>query len=147
MALAGSVFGDDPPGHHLELDPDDLGRVDRHGDRAQARGVGERSHEHRPRVAVADPVADLGPQRAVQDPDRPSDLHLVDRPDGGVGLPDLEEARDLDAHRRHELDVLPVELERGQLLLIGRVGIDDHADKWTIAQYEGEKSEPAREWE
>jgi transposase len=27
------------------------------------------------------------------------------------------------------------------------VGIDDHADKWTIAQYEGQKSEPTREWE
>lgn len=27
------------------------------------------------------------------------------------------------------------------------IGIDDHADKWTIAQYRGEASEPEREWE
>ena len=27
------------------------------------------------------------------------------------------------------------------------IGIDDHADKWTIAQYEGEGAEPSREWE
>lgn len=27
------------------------------------------------------------------------------------------------------------------------IGIDDHADKWTIAQYEGDRSEPRREWE
>ena len=27
------------------------------------------------------------------------------------------------------------------------VGIDDHADKWSIAQYEGEATEPKREWE
>lgn len=27
------------------------------------------------------------------------------------------------------------------------IGIDDHADKWTIAQYRGEQSEPEREWE
>ncbi|SRR5712692_5434677 len=27
------------------------------------------------------------------------------------------------------------------------IGIDDHADSWTIAQYEGQQSEPAREWE
>ena len=27
------------------------------------------------------------------------------------------------------------------------IGIDDHADKWTIAQYEGQKSVPTREWE
>src|SRR5205814_5292549 len=27
------------------------------------------------------------------------------------------------------------------------IGIDDHADKWTIAQYRGEESEPGREWE
>lgn len=27
------------------------------------------------------------------------------------------------------------------------IGIDDHADKWTIAQYRGEGSEPEREWE
>lgn len=27
------------------------------------------------------------------------------------------------------------------------IGIDDHADKWTIAQFEGQKSEPTREWE
>ena len=27
------------------------------------------------------------------------------------------------------------------------IGIDDHADKWTIAQYRGDESEPAREWE
>lgn len=27
------------------------------------------------------------------------------------------------------------------------IGIDDHADKWTIAHYEGQKSAPSREWE
>lgn len=27
------------------------------------------------------------------------------------------------------------------------VGIDDHADKWTIAQYRGSEGEPCREWE
>jgi transposase len=27
------------------------------------------------------------------------------------------------------------------------IGIDDHADKWTIVQYRGEESEPSREWE
>lgn len=27
------------------------------------------------------------------------------------------------------------------------IGIDDHADKWTIALYEGQKSAPTREWE
>jgi transposase len=27
------------------------------------------------------------------------------------------------------------------------IGIDDHADKWTIAHYEGERTEPTREWE
>lgn len=31
--------------------------------------------------------------------------------------------------------------------VINWVGIDDHADKWTIAHYEGQKSTPAREWE
>lgn len=31
--------------------------------------------------------------------------------------------------------------------VINWVGIDDHADKWTIAQYEGMDEEPAREWE
>lgn len=31
--------------------------------------------------------------------------------------------------------------------VINWIGIDDHADKWTIAQYEGQKSEPTREWE
>ena len=30
---------------------------------------------------------------------------------------------------------------------INWVGIDDHADKWSIAQYEGESKEPRREWE
>jgi transposase len=30
---------------------------------------------------------------------------------------------------------------------INWIGIDDSADRWTIAQYEGEKSEPTREWE
>jgi len=27
------------------------------------------------------------------------------------------------------------------------IGIDDHADKWTIAHYEGQKNAPTREWE
>src|ERR1041385_6681104 len=27
------------------------------------------------------------------------------------------------------------------------IGIDDHADKWTIAQYRGARAEPEREWE
>ncbi len=27
------------------------------------------------------------------------------------------------------------------------IGIDDHAEKWTIAHYQGNKSEPTREWE
>lgn len=27
------------------------------------------------------------------------------------------------------------------------IGVDDHADKWTIAHYEGQKSAPTREWE
>lgn len=31
--------------------------------------------------------------------------------------------------------------------VINWIGIDDHADKWTIAQYRGNEREPAREWE
>ena len=27
------------------------------------------------------------------------------------------------------------------------IGIDDHADKWTIAHYRGTGAEPEREWE
>ena len=31
--------------------------------------------------------------------------------------------------------------------IIHWIGIDDHADKWTIAQFEGEEEKPAKEFE
>ena len=31
--------------------------------------------------------------------------------------------------------------------IIHWIGIDDHADKWTIAQYKGNESKPAKEFE